>query len=270
MWIMTKLGFFSIVEKPEDRKNGNLTVRARVRADLENLRKQFLPGLGPIQEDAGTDYRYRAKAKKADGGAALAGLTESVDYANFKNEVAKRQGKLRAEAYGKVWSGLYQLQDNPPTPSASKSVKALPAPLKSPNGKAMAYGGVLVDGSLRVLLRRPTGDYDGYVWTFPKGRPDPGESAAQAALREVEQETGYKAKITGKLPSGFEGGTTMTEFFVMAPRGEPGSFDNETADIKWVTLSEAEKLIAMTRNSSGRKRDLAVLMAIREYFSVTP
>ena len=262
MWIMTKLGFFSIVEKPEDRKTGNLTVRARVRADLENLHKQFLPGLGPIQEDAGTDYRYRAKAKKADVAAALACLTESVDYANFKDEVAKRQGKGRAGVYGKVWSALYQLQDDPVVNAPTQPTKLATKPS---GGKKAAYGGVLIDDLQRVLLRRPMGDFDGYVWTFPKGRPDPGETPEQAALREVREETGYSAEITGKLPDGFEGGTTVTEFFLMFPVGKLGSFDAETADIKWATFSEAEKLIAMTKNVGGRKRDLAVLAAVRNF-----
>jgi 8-oxo-dGTP diphosphatase len=57
----------------------------------------------------------------------------------------------------------------------------------------------------RVLLRRPKGDFDGYVWTFPKGRPDAGETPEQAALREVKEETGYSAKVIGKLPGSFRG-----------------------------------------------------------------
>jgi 8-oxo-dGTP pyrophosphatase MutT (NUDIX family) len=64
-------------------------------------------------------------------------------------------------------------------------------------------------------LRRPKNHFDGYIWTFPKGRPDPGETAEDAALREVKEETGYSAKITGKLPGLFEGGTSVTEFFLM-------------------------------------------------------
>jgi 8-oxo-dGTP diphosphatase len=54
-------------------------------------------------------------------------------------------------------------------------------------------------------LRRPKGDFDGYVWTFPKGRPDAGETPEQAALREVKEETGYSAKVIGKLPGSFRG-----------------------------------------------------------------
>jgi hypothetical protein len=32
MWLLTVFGFFSIVEKPDDRQAGTVTIRARVRA----------------------------------------------------------------------------------------------------------------------------------------------------------------------------------------------------------------------------------------------
>jgi hypothetical protein len=38
------------------------------------------------------------------------------------------------------------------------------------HGKKTAYGGVLIDQKGRVLLRKPKVEYDGYVWTFPKGK----------------------------------------------------------------------------------------------------
>ncbi len=62
MWLMTSLGFFSIVCKADDIGSDTLTIRSRVRTDLESLRKQYLPSLGDIVENAGTDYRFRAKA----------------------------------------------------------------------------------------------------------------------------------------------------------------------------------------------------------------
>ena len=33
------------------------------------------------------------------------------------------------------------------------------------------------------------------LWTFPKGHIEKGEKAPQAALREVEEETGYRCEI---------------------------------------------------------------------------
>jgi hypothetical protein len=59
---MTPMGFFSIVRKPDDVNSRKLTIRARVKSDLDALREHYLPKLETIAEDAGTDYRYRAKA----------------------------------------------------------------------------------------------------------------------------------------------------------------------------------------------------------------
>jgi len=122
-----------------------------------------------------------------------------------------------------------------------------------------AYGGVLVDANGHVLLRRPKGDFHGYVWTFPKGRPDPGESPEQAALREVKEETGYSAVIIRKLPGSFRGRTSVAEFFLMSPRGEPAAFDKETSAIQWVSLKEAAKLIDLTTNKIVKARDWSIL-----------
>jgi 8-oxo-dGTP pyrophosphatase MutT (NUDIX family) len=263
MWMFTTCGFFSIVEKPDDREAGTLTVRARVRGDLEALRDKYLPTLGPILEHAGSDYRFRAKAGKVDVAGATAKMIEAIDFSNFKNEVAKRQGKARAELYGGVWSVMYELQSGPATP------KAKPSPHRSASagssGKAVAWGGVLIDAHGRLLLRRPKGDFDGYVWTFPKGRPDKGETPEQTALREVREETGHEARITGKLGGKFAGGTTVNEFFLMVSIQDHGDFDrDETSEVLWVTLAEALQRIRQTTNPTGRTRDLAVLAAVRD------
>ena len=37
------------------------------------------------------------------------------------------------------------------------------------------------------------------VWTFPKGHLEKGESPLEAALREVEEETGWRCRKTGPL-----------------------------------------------------------------------
>ena len=94
---------------------------------------------------------------------------------------------------------------------------------------ADAFGGVLVREDGKILLREPKGHYGGYVWTFPKGHAETGESAREAALREVHEETGYQARITGRLPGVFKGDTSMTVFFLMAPVGTQGLVGEETA-----------------------------------------
>jgi hypothetical protein len=113
MWLITPLGFFSIVRKPDDTSE-TFTIRARVKSDLEALRQRCLPGLGGIEENAGTDYRYRAKAPRHEVATALAQMVQGIDYENFKNEVADKQGLSRAAVYGNVWQVLYRLQDDKP------------------------------------------------------------------------------------------------------------------------------------------------------------
>ena len=116
MWLITPIGFFSIVEKPEDRASGTLTVRARVRGDLEALQRKFLTALGPIQESSESDYRYRATAARADVAAAMTALVNDLTYSNLKREVSKRQSPARAHVYHLVWDVLYRLQAGKPTP----------------------------------------------------------------------------------------------------------------------------------------------------------
>lgn len=47
-----------------------------------------------------------------------------------------------------------------------------------------------------VLLHRHTKKPDGGMWGLPSGKVDPGESDDMAILRELEEETGYKATIS--------------------------------------------------------------------------
>lgn len=110
MWLITPVGFFSIVDKPGDRKRDVLTIRARVRSDLVELKARFLPTLGRISESLDTDYRYRAKAPRADVAGAAAQMIADLHYSNFKSEVAVRQGANRAHLYHDVWDVLYRLQ----------------------------------------------------------------------------------------------------------------------------------------------------------------
>ena len=111
MWLMTKFGFFSVVEKPEDKKVGAVTIRARVRSDLEGLR-EYLPQMGEILANVGTDYPFRARVSKSDFALALSKIALDIDYNNFTDVVAKKQGKSRAGCYGKVWGVLYELEES--------------------------------------------------------------------------------------------------------------------------------------------------------------
>lgn len=133
--------------------------------------------------------------------------------------------------------------------------------------KAMAYGGVVFDDEGRILLREVAGHYGGYVYTFAKGRPDPGETPEQTALREVREESGVEGRIIGELPGLFEGDTTDTKFFVMRVVRDHGDFHHETSKVIWCSLGDAPARIEETRSIAGRRRDLRVLEALRAYLA---
>jgi len=247
MWIFTTIGFFSVVRKPGGKL---LTIRARCGDDLDRLRAKFMPSLSATITGAGTDYPVRGTICPADFAQGLAQMGESIDYSNFKDAVAKQMGKHRAGLYAQVWSTLQGIKDEP----RSSALSLRP-------GIKYSFGGVLVRDR-KVLLREPKDHFDGYVWTFSKGHPDPGETPEQAALREVLEETGIVARIERLIPGEFKGGTGMTIFYLMSVVEDTGEMEDETSRVQWATPAEARKLISMTTNPIGRKRDLAVLEAL--------
>jgi len=99
MWLMTTVGFFSIVRKRDEIE---LTIRARVRGYFEVLQKEYLPSLGPITAGGGTDYPYRARVPSKALAAAIARIVEDIDYANFKDTAAARQGPERRKLTAKA------------------------------------------------------------------------------------------------------------------------------------------------------------------------
>ena len=124
-----------------------------------------------------------------------------------------------------------------------------------------AAGGVVIDADGLVLVREPANHFDNYVWTFPKGGVDEGETDEQGALREVLEETGIQAEVVAPIPGEWQGGTTVNRYFLMRPTGATGVMDDETQAIAFATYEEAKALISKTTNMKGRKRDLEVLDA---------
>jgi 8-oxo-dGTP diphosphatase len=61
-----------------------------------------------------------------------------------------------------------------------------------------AAGVVCLRGSEVLLIRRGTPPRLG-EWSLPGGRIEPGERAVDAALRELREETGVEAELTGLL-----------------------------------------------------------------------
>ncbi len=103
MWLMTKHGFYSIVQK----RPGEFHIRARVREDLENLVGRVpLPG-ARILDTRSADYPFRIISGKDEVRTVLEFLGETLDYSNFKDAVADTPDQEQKHGlYGKVWSLL--------------------------------------------------------------------------------------------------------------------------------------------------------------------
>lgn len=256
MWLITPIGFFSIVQKPGDKKNDTLTVRSRVRGDLVALKLHYLPGLGEIQESSDTDYRFRAVAPRGEVSAAMSRMIDSLDYSNFKSEVAKQQGYKRASLYHQVWDVLYKLQTDPDFAGNEPA--------------ADSYGGVVISGGQKVLLREPAKHHGGYAWTFAKTEAKPGEPPREAAVRAVREKTGYEAEIRISVAGMFKGSSSSTCYYVMDAKHPPAKPNWQTANVRWVNFDEARELICQSPNAEGRERDLAILDAAKNAAAKIP
>ena len=111
-----------------------------------------------------------------------------------------------------------------------------------------AAGGVVERDGRVLLVHRPR--YDD--WTFPKGKLDPGESFEDAALREVEEETGVRCTLGRELPpTSYEvnGRPKLVRYWLMSPDAELDFAPNdETDDIRWVTPDDARALLTYDRD----------------------
>ena len=259
MWLMTRIGFFSVVQKPDQFQ---LTIRSRHRDDLTRLREHYLPSLSASQSQPGSEYPWRATAEHEAFANALALIVRDIDYPVVQDELSSSLGMYRAAGYGKAWATLSATADDAP-PAAPLPFDGLPWSAHPPAGKAVAYGAVIVDARGNLLLREVKNHYDGYAWTFAKGRPDPGETPRQTALREVFEETGVAARILTPIPGEFAGGTTINRYFLMMATPDVAlAFSNaETASLCWATPTQARERLALSTNTTGRTRDLAVLDA---------
>jgi 8-oxo-dGTP diphosphatase len=93
--------------------------------------------------------------------------------------------------------------------------------------KEFSAGGVVNRGS-KVLLVRVCNLQGEKVWTFPKGHLEKGESSLEAALREVEEETGWRCRTLGPL---------FTVHYRFARKGQPVA-----KRVEWFRLEPIKKV----------------------------
>lgn len=102
MWIFLSDSFLSVVDKG-DPSGQTLLVRARRRGDIERV----FPS-ADIIENAGTDYRYRARIDREQVALAMAEQVRAIRYPNYKGAV---HDEALHDACVNVWSAMARLQD---------------------------------------------------------------------------------------------------------------------------------------------------------------
>jgi 8-oxo-dGTP pyrophosphatase MutT (NUDIX family)/phosphohistidine phosphatase SixA len=132
------------------------------------------------------------------------------------------------------------------------------------NRVVRAAGGVVwrsKEGVVEIaLVHRPA--YDD--WSLPKGKLHEGESEAEAALREVEEETGLRCNLGPELGTlsytDHQHRPKTVRYWEMTVAGGHLAAANEVDDARWVPLPEARAMLTYEhdRELLGRFRQASV------------
>lgn len=106
-----------------------------------------------------------------------------------------------------------------------------------------------------AVVHRPR--YDD--WSFPKGKLDPGETAVVAAVREIEEETGFRAALgtgLGKVTYPVPGHRKLKRVDYWVARVLDGKFtpNDEVDELRWVSPDEAFDLLSYPMDRSVLRR----------------
>jgi 8-oxo-dGTP pyrophosphatase MutT (NUDIX family) len=134
---------------------------------------------------------------------------------------------------------------------------------------APAVGMVARRGGEVLLIRQYRFTVDEWVWAIPSGGVDPGETPRQAAMRELEEETGYRADdarlVLDYYPSYGSGNQRILIFETDAVEHTGRSFDaHEVHEVRWFPRDVVLRMALENRIVDGLSLTPLLLLFLRE------
>jgi 8-oxo-dGTP pyrophosphatase MutT (NUDIX family) len=116
-------------------------------------------------------------------------------------------------------------------------------------GEVRAAGAVLENdaGEVAVIYRPKYED-----WTLPKGKLEPGETEEEAAVREVEEETGYLGELGDELGqvsyTDRHGRPKVVRYWRMKVTGGEFQPNREVSELLWLPPGQAAERLSFDRD----------------------
>jgi len=121
-----------------------------------------------------------------------------------------------------------------------------------PSRPVVCVGAVVVDDDRLLLIRRAQPPSAGF-WSVPGGRVEPGETLAQAVVRELAEETGLEG-VCGSLlgwseilpdaaVDGLDEHLVILDFTVTLLEGTEPTAGTDAGEARWVPLADVAEML---------------------------